>query len=98
MNFTKPIGHTPLLTFDELTTFLHEFGHSLHGMLADTKYASLSGTNVYRDFVVLSQLMENFATEQAFLDKVGIHSNRRKIPAELVRKLKIQELQCILLR
>ncbi|NCC99194.1 MAG: M3 family peptidase [Bacteroidia bacterium] len=94
MNFTKPIGDTPsLLTFDELTTFLHEFGHSLHGMLANTKYASLSGTNVYRDFVELpSQLMENFATEQAFLDKVGIHyQTGEKIPAELVKKIKDTE-------
>ena len=66
MNFTKPTETTPsLLTFDELTTFLHEFGHSLHGMLAKGKYESLNGTSVLRDFVELpSQIMENWAYEK----------------------------------
>ena len=69
MNFTKPTQDKPaLLTFSEVETFLHEFGHSLHGMFANTTYASLSGTNVYWDFVELpSQIMENFATEKEFL-------------------------------
>ena len=61
MNFTKPTASKPsLLTFDEVTTFLHEFGHSLHGMLSQCTYNSTGGTNVYRDFVELpSQIMEN---------------------------------------
>ena len=60
MNFTKPTETTPsLLTFDEFTTFLHEFGHALHGMLAKGEYESMNGTNVYRDFVELpSQILE----------------------------------------
>ena len=63
MNFTKPTASKPsLLTFDEVTTFLHEFGHSLHGMLSQCTYNSTGGTNVYRDFVELpSQIMENWA-------------------------------------
>ena len=70
MNFTKPTATTPsLLTFDEFNTFLHEFGHSLHGMLGKGHYESLTGTNVYRDFVELpSQIMENWATEKEYLD------------------------------
>ena len=74
-NFSIPTDSTPsLLSFSEVTTLLHEFGHSLHGMLANTKYASHSGTNVYRDFVELpSQIMENFAYEKCFLDDVAIH-------------------------
>ncbi|HNZ85962.1 MAG TPA: M3 family metallopeptidase, partial [Paludibacteraceae bacterium] len=69
MNFTPPTATSPsLLTFNELTTLLHEFGHALHGMLSNTTYASLSGTSVYRDFVELpSQLLENWATEKEFL-------------------------------
>ena len=69
MNFTKPTETAPsLLTFDELETFLHEFGHALHGMLGEGKYESQTGTNVYRDFVELpSQLMANWATEKEFL-------------------------------
>ena len=76
MNFTKPSETAPsLLTFDELETFLHEFGHALHGMLGEGKYAeSQTGTNVYRDFVELpSQLMENWATEKEFLDLWAVH-------------------------
>ena len=70
MNFTRPTDSLPsLLTFDEVTTFLHEFGHSIHGMVSQTTYESLSGTNVYRDFVELpSQLLENWAYEKEFLD------------------------------
>lgn len=90
MNFTKPTETKPsLLTFDELETFLHEFGHSLHGMLAEGKYESLNGTNVYRDFVELpSQIMENWATEKEFLDLWAEHyETGEKIPAELVEKI-----------
>ncbi len=93
-NFSIPTDSTPsLLSFSEVTTLLHEFGHSLHGMLANTKYASHSGTNVYRDFVELpSQIMENFAYEKCFLDDVAIHyQTGEKIPEELIRKLKESE-------
>ena len=74
-NFTKPAGSTPsLLTFGEVTTFLHEFGHALHGMLAEGRYKSLTGTNVVRDFVELpSQLMENWAYEPDFLETFARH-------------------------
>ncbi|MBQ8307634.1 MAG: M3 family metallopeptidase, partial [Alistipes sp.] len=70
MNFTKPTETTPsLLTFDEFETFLHEFGHALHGMLAEGSHGSLTGTNVYRDFVELpSQVLENWAVEKEYLD------------------------------
>lgn len=90
MNFTRPTETKPsLLTFDEVNTLLHEFGHALHGMFAEGKYASLSGTNVYRDFVELpSQLMENWLTEKEFLDQIAVHyKTGEKIPQELVRKL-----------
>jgi peptidyl-dipeptidase Dcp len=90
MNFTRPTETKPaLLTFDEVNTFLHEFGHSLHGMFADGTYESLSGTNVYRDFVELpSQLMENFLLEKAFLDRFAVHYRTgEKIPADIVQKL-----------
>ena len=89
-NFTKPTADTPsLLTIDEVQTLFHEFGHALHGMFAEGSYASLSGTNVYRDFVELpSQLMENWLTEKEFLDQIAIHyKTREKIPQELVQKL-----------
>jgi peptidyl-dipeptidase Dcp len=89
-NFTKPTETKPsLLTFNEVTTFLHEFGHALHGMLANTVYPSHSGTNVYRDFVELpSQVMENWATQKEWLDLFAVHyKTGEKIPAELVRKL-----------
>ncbi|MBP5457512.1 MAG: peptidase M3, partial [Paludibacteraceae bacterium] len=91
MNFTKPTDTTPsLLTFDELTTFLHEFGHSIHGMVSKTTYESLAGTNVYRDFVELpSQLMENWAFEKEYLDGFAVHyKTGEKIPAELVEKIR----------
>ncbi len=94
MNFTRPTETKPaLLTFDELTTFLHEFGHSLHGMLTHCAYESLSGTNVYRDFVELpSQVMENWASEKDFLDGFAVHyKTGEKIPAELIKKIKDAE-------
>lgn len=90
MNFTRPTEVTPsLLTFDEVETFLHEFGHALHGMFAAGKYASLSGTNVYRDFVELpSQIMENWLTEEEYLDQIAVHyQTGERIPRTLVRKL-----------
>lgn len=89
-NFTKPTATMPsLLTFDEFETFLHEFGHSLHGLLAEGKYASLTGTSVYRDFVELpSQLMENWATEKEFLDMFATHYlTGEKMPPELIDKI-----------
>ena len=75
MNFTKPTPDKPaLLTFSEVTTFLHEFGHALHGMFANTRFKSMSGTNVYWDFVELpSQIMENFAIEKEFLNTFARH-------------------------
>ncbi len=94
MNFTRPTADKPaLLTYDELTTFLHEFGHSLHGLLSKCTYESLSGTNVYRDFVELpSQLMENWAAEKDFLDKFAVHyQTGESIPAELIAKIKAAE-------
>ena len=90
MNFTKPTESAPsLLTFDEFTTFLHEFGHALHGMLAKGEYESMNGTNVYRDFVELpSQIMENWATEKEYLDMWAVHyQTGEAIPAELVEKI-----------
>lgn len=90
MNFTKPTETKPsLLTFDEVETLLHEFGHAIHGMLADGTYESLSGTSVYRDFVELpSQLMENWLTEKEFLDQIAVHyQTGEKIPQEMVQKL-----------
>jgi len=94
MNFTRPTDTKPaLLTYDELKTFLHEFGHSLHGMLTKCTYESLSGTNVYRDFVELpSQIMENWASEKEFLDGFAKHyQTGEKIPAELIQKIKATE-------
>lgn len=90
MNFTKPAqGKATLLTFDEVNTFLHEFGHALHGIFANTTYPSLSGTNVYRDFVELpSQIMENFLLEKEYLDLFAVHyQTGEKIPQELVQKI-----------
>jgi len=74
-NFARPVGDTPsLLTFNEVTTLFHEFGHALHGILADTTYESLSGTNVYWDFVELpSQFMENYCYEKDFLRSFARH-------------------------
>lgn len=90
-NFTRPSETRPsLLSFNELTTFLHEFGHSLHGMLSKCTYESLSGTNVARDFVELpSQFMENFAFEKEWLDTWAVHyETGEKIPVEIIRKIK----------
>ncbi len=89
-NFSRPTTNKPsLLTFNELTTFLHEFGHALHGMLANTVYPSLSGTNVYRDFVELpSQIMENWATEHDWLRTFAFHYETGKpMPPKLVEKI-----------
>ena len=90
MNFTKPSGDKPaLLSFGEVNTFLHEFGHALHGMFANTTYQSLSGTNVYWDFVELpSQIMENFAIEKAFLNTFAKHyETGENIPEEMIQRL-----------
>ena len=90
MNFTKPTQDKPaLLTFGEVETFLHEFGHSLHGMFANSTYESLSGTNVYWDFVELpSQFMENFAIEKEFLHTFARHYQTGElIPDELVQRI-----------
>jgi len=94
MNFTRPTETKPaLLTFDEVTTFLHEFGHALHGMLTKCTYESLSGTSVYLDFVELpSQIMENWGPEKAFLDGFAKHyQTGEKIPAALIQKIKDAE-------
>ena len=90
MNFTRPTETEPaLLTFDEVEVFLHEFGHALHGILTKCTYESLSGTSVEHDFVELpSQIMENWLTEKAYLDKFAVHyKTGEKIPEDLVRKL-----------
>lgn len=90
-NFTKPTPTKPsLLGFEEVTTLFHEFGHALHGMLANTQYESLSGTNVYWDFVELpSQVLENWAYEKECLDLFAEHyETKEKIPAELIQKIK----------
>jgi len=89
-NFTKPTETEPsLLTFDEVTTFLHEFGHALHGILAEGKYSSITGTNVARDFVELpSQIMENWATEKEYLASFAKdYKTGEVIPNELVDKI-----------
>jgi peptidyl-dipeptidase Dcp len=89
-NFTKPTETTPsLLTFDEFETFLHEFGHCLHGLFGKGSYASLTGTSVYRDFVELpSQIMENWCVEPEFLDMVATHyQTGEKMPTELRDKV-----------
>jgi peptidyl-dipeptidase Dcp len=89
-NFTKPTGDKPaLLSIDEVTTMFHEFGHGLHGMLAQGTYQSLSGTSVARDFVELpSQIMENWAFEPEVLNMYAKHYETGKpIPAELVTKI-----------
>ncbi len=90
-NFTKPTKDKPsLLTFSEVTTLFHEFGHALHGMLANTVYESLSGTNVYYDFVELpSQFMENFCYEPEALELFAHHfETGETIPQELIEKVK----------
>lgn len=90
MNFTKPGPTRPsLLTPYEVSTFLHEFGHALHGLLSKVKYASLSGTNVRRDFVELpSQFNENFLTQKEFLDGFARHyESSESIPAEQISRI-----------
>lgn len=89
-NFTKPTGDTPaLLTFDEVTTFFHEFGHALHGLLSNVTYKSLAGTSVPRDFVELpSQIMENWAAEPEVLKMYAKHyKTGQVIPDALIQKL-----------
>ena len=89
-NFTKPTADAPaLITHDELTTFLHEFGHALHGIFAQGRYGSLTGTNVSRDFVELpSQIMENWAYEPEYLNSFAKHyQTGESIPAELIEKI-----------
>ena len=90
MNFTPSTANTPsLLTFDEVETLLHEFGHALHGILSNVSYESLAGTNVYQDFVELpSQIMENWATEKEFLDQFAVHyQTGEKIDPQIIRKI-----------
>ncbi|WP_082027529.1 MULTISPECIES: M3 family metallopeptidase [Sanguibacteroides] len=91
MNFTKPTETKPsLLSFNEVTTFLHEFGHAMHGMLSKCTYGSTSGTNVYRDFVELpSQIMENWALEKEWLDTWAVHyQTGERLPQEYIDKIK----------
>lgn len=93
-NFTKPTPTKPsLLTYDEVRTLFHEFGHALHGILSECHYASLSGTNVYWDFVELpSQIMENWAGEKEGLDLFAKHYETNALmPAELIEKLKASQ-------
>lgn len=96
-NFSKSTETTPsLLTFDEVTTFLHEFGHGLHGMLSQCQYPGTSGTNVYWDFVELpSQVHENWAYEKEWLDQFAVHfQTGEKMPQELIQKIqKAQNFQ-----
>ena len=89
-NFTKPTADTPsLITHDEFTTFLHEFGHALHGIFAQGRYGSLTGTSVARDFVELpSQIMENWGYEPEYLNSFAKHyQTGEPIPAELIEKV-----------
>ena len=89
-NFTKPTAGAPsLITHDEFTTFLHEFGHALHGILAEGRYPSLTGTSVSRDFVELpSQIMENWSYEPEYLNSFAKHyQTGEPIPAELIEKI-----------
>ena len=91
MNFTKPTDEKPaLLTLGEVETFLHEFGHSLHGMFANTRFESLSGTNVWWDFVELpSQFMENYAIEKEFLRTFAYHyQTGEPLPDELIDRIR----------
>lgn len=90
MNFSKPTEEKPaLLTLGEVETFLHEFGHALHGIFANTRFSSLSGTNVYWDFVELpSQFMENYAVEKEFLRTFAFHyETGEPIPDELIKRI-----------
>ncbi len=90
MNFSKPTETAPaLLTFDEVETFLHEFGHGLHGIMGEGEFESQTGTSVYRDFVELpSQIMENWATEKEYLDLWAVHyETGEPMPAEIVDRI-----------
>lgn len=90
MNFTKPTAQKPaLLTLGEVETFLHEFGHSLHGMLSNCRFESLSGTNVWWDFVEMpSQFMENYAIEKDFLRTFAVHyQTGEPLPDELIERI-----------
>ncbi len=90
MNFSKPTDTKPaLLTLSEVETFLHEFGHSLHGMLSNTRFESLSGTNVWWDFVEMpSQFMENYAVEKDFLSTFAFHyQTGEPIPDDLIARI-----------
>ena len=93
-NFSKPVGDKPaLLSFDEMETFMHEFGHAIHCLLTDCTYPSLSGTNVKRDFVEMpSQVMENWCYEPEFLNTFAKHyQTGDTIPGEYIRKIKAAE-------
>ena len=93
-NFSKPVGDKPaLLSFDEVETFMHEFGHAMHGMLSDCTYPSTSGTNVKRDFVELpSQVMENWCYESQFLNTFARHYlTGDTVPGEYIAKIKAAE-------
>jgi len=96
-NFSKSTESTPsLLTFDEVTTFLHEFGHGLHGMLTQCQFPGTSGTNVYWDFVELpSQIHENWAYEKEWLDQFAVHyQTGERLPEDLIQKIqKAQNFQ-----
>lgn len=90
MNLTKPTPEKPaLLTLGEVETFLHEFGHALHGIFANTRFESLSGTNVWWDFVELpSQFMENYAVEKDFLSTFAFHyKTGEPLPDKLIRAI-----------
>ena len=90
-NFSKPVGGNPaLLSFEEVETFFHEFGHGLHGLLSQCNYASIAGTNVSRDFVELpSQILEHWAAEPEVLKKYARHYKTNEIiPSELIDKMK----------
>ena len=90
-NFSKPTKNQPsLLTFNEVTTLFHEFGHALHGMLADTQYRSLSGPSVYWDFVELpSQLLENWCYEKEALNLFAKHyKTGENLPEAYIKQIK----------
>jgi len=97
-NFTKPTPERPaLLTLGEVETFLHEFGHALHGMFANTRFGSLSGTNVWWDFVELpSQFMENYAIEKEFLKTFAFHYETGEVmPDELIDRIVESRNYCV---
>lgn len=98
MNFTKPTADKPaLLTLGEVETFLHEFGHSLHGMFANTRFESMSGTNVWWDFVELpSQFMENYSVEPEFLHTFAFHyETGEPLPDELIERVQRSRNFCV---